>query len=71
MDAPLPLGTRILIRMHLWMCRHCGRVHRQLHQLRRISRHEAAEISDCPPGTPTALSPEACERIKQELRACK
>ena len=68
MDAPLSLWARMLIRMHLWMCRHCNRVYRQLHQLRRMSRHDEAVASDCPSDIPTSLSAEARERIKTQLR---
>ena len=71
MDTPQPLGTRMMIRMHLWMCRHCSRVYRQLHQLRQMSRHNHADAADCPPDLPDALSPEARERIKAKLRHCK
>jgi predicted anti-sigma-YlaC factor YlaD len=71
LDAPQTLGARILIRMHLWMCRHCSRVYAQLHQLRRISRYNGADASDCPPDLPATLSPEACQRIKEKLRHCK
>jgi hypothetical protein len=71
MDAPLPLGTRLLVRMHLWMCRHCSRVYHQLHLLRKISRRTEADPSDCPPDLPTTLSAETRERIKQELHKCK
>lgn len=71
LDAPLPLGTRLLIRMHLWMCRHCRRLYKQLQLLRRLSRGINADISDCPPDLPTALSPKVRERIKEKLRACK
>jgi predicted anti-sigma-YlaC factor YlaD len=70
MDTPLSLWARILIRMHLWMCRHCRRVYGQLHQLRRMSRFEDADASDCPPDLPDALSPEARERIKEKVRNC-
>lgn len=71
MDTSISLWARILIRMHLWMCRHCSRVYRQLHQLRQMSRHNEADPSDCPPHIPTSLSPEARERIKKKLRNCQ
>jgi hypothetical protein len=71
LDAPLPLATRLMVRMHLWMCRHCSRVYKQLQLLGRISRGVDAEISDCPPDLPTSLSPEARERIKKKMRTCK
>jgi predicted anti-sigma-YlaC factor YlaD len=60
-----------MIRIHLWMCRHCRRVYRQLHRLRGITRYDEADVSDCPPDLPATLSPEACERIKKKLQACK
>lgn len=30
--------TRLQVRMHLWMCRHCARFARQLAQLREVAR---------------------------------
>jgi predicted anti-sigma-YlaC factor YlaD len=71
LDAPLPLATRLMVRMHLWMCRHCSRVYKQLQLLRKLSRRTVAEPSDCPPELPSTLSPEARERIKEALRRCR
>jgi predicted anti-sigma-YlaC factor YlaD len=68
LDTPLPLGTRLLVRVHLWMCRHCRRVYDQLQLLRRLSRQSDVPVADGPPDLPTTLSPEARERIKKELR---
>jgi predicted anti-sigma-YlaC factor YlaD len=70
-DSPLPLGTRLLVRIHLWMCRHCRRVYKQLRLLRRLGRQSDAPAGDCPPELPTTLSPEARARIKKELKDCK
>lgn len=69
LDTDLPLGTRLAIRFHLWMCRHCSRAHRQMHRLRKISRQEDGE--NCAPDLPGNLSPEARQRIKEKLRTCK
>lgn len=66
MDASLPFGTRLAIRFHLWMCRHCSRVHRQMHRLRAISRHDMDV--DLENECIDKLSPEARERIKTKLR---
>jgi hypothetical protein len=71
LDAPLPLGTRLLVRVHLWMCRHCSRVYEQLQLLRKLSRQSDVPAADCPPELPTALSPETRERIKKELSTSK
>ncbi len=70
LDAPMPLGTRLLIRMHQWMCRHCSRFNRQLQRLRELSRYdeEIPADLDCPPDHHPNLSPEARERIKARLR---
>lgn len=71
LDTPLPLGTRLLVRMHLWMCRHCSRVYKQLRLLRRLGRQSDVPAADCPQDLPTALSPEARERIKKALSTSK
>ena len=71
LDAPLPLATRLMVRMHLWMCRHCSRVYRQLRVLRKLSRQSDVQAIDCPADLPPTLSPEARERIKKELRTSK
>ena len=66
MDTPLPLHQRMAVRIHLWMCRYCTLFARQLRMLRSMSRH----MEDKPPEDKDAvgLSPEAKERMKQQLR---
>ena len=78
MDAPLSPGTRLLITMHLWMCRHCRRFNRQMQRLRKIVQYDGEQeiLDDGPPDLPAslypeALSPEARDRIKSKLHGCR
>jgi len=67
MDRDLPLYQRILIRMHLLMCRYCARFRCQVLMIRGVCRdHQLHDnLSD-----PTAiLSPDARERILKALKS--
>ena len=67
MDASLPIGRRIGVRLHLLVCRFCLRYKRQLLLIRETARRLAA-IED-PPAPPAGerLSEEAKERIRGSL----
>jgi hypothetical protein len=67
MDRQLPLMTRMLLRLHLRMCKYCHRFEQQLLQLRAISRHINQHFDA--PGAAATLSAEARERIRTVLRA--
>ncbi len=64
LEHPLKLSSRCALRLHLWMCVSCRRFARQLQTidvgLKHLARAEAAE-------TPSDLSPQARERIRQVL----
>jgi len=67
MDHRLPLYQRMLIRMHLLMCKYCTRFRRQLLLMREYSRSPqmAEDFLD-----PTVvLPPDARERIRQALKS--
>ena len=63
MDASLPIGKRIGVRLHLLICKFCSRYERQLLLIRETARRLAA-IDDTPGET---LSAEARERIRKAL----
>jgi hypothetical protein len=67
MDATLPTGKRIGVRLHLLICRFCARYNRQLLLIREIARRLAA-IEDAP-GLPVGetLSAEARDRIRKTV----
>ena len=67
MDRRLPLHHRLMIRMHLAMCRYCLRAYRQMQCLRAIARDP--NLQEAGMDESVFLSPEACERIKQSLRS--
>jgi hypothetical protein len=65
MDKPLPLSTRIKLRIHYFMCSFCERYAKQLKYMREVAREfpeKIGEISDA------KLPAEAKERLKQALR---
>jgi hypothetical protein len=67
MDRTLPLGQRIGIRMHLWMCHLCSAYRKQLLFIRKTMQHYTAQMEQIIDPA-VSLSPEAKERIKQTLR---
>ncbi len=67
MDRCLPLHQRMMIRMHLAMCRFCRRTSRQMQCLRDIARDP--RLQEAGMDESVSLSPEACERIKENLRS--
>jgi hypothetical protein len=64
MERPLPLRTRVLIRLHFSICVWCERYARHLKYLRKYS----CEFSEkgCEHGEPT-LTPGARERLNRAL----
>jgi hypothetical protein len=66
MDRVLPIHHRVLIRMHLLMCKYCSRFNRQLLIIREVCRSEELMPGDS--DDTLVLPKEACERIKQSLQ---
>lgn len=67
MDHRLPLYQRLLIRMHLLMCKYCSRFQRQVMFLRELClSHQLDEIAM---DTAVNLPPDAQERIRQALKS--
>src|SRR6266542_2354774 len=65
MDKPLPLSTRIKLRIHYLMCSFCERYARQLKYMREVASEfpeKIGEVSDA------KLPTEAKERLKAALR---
>lgn len=69
MDASLPVGKRIGVRVHLLICRFCARYEKQLLLIRETMRRVAA--AEELPGGPSAeaLSEDARGRIRQALQS--
>jgi len=57
MDHKLPLYQRMLIRMHILMCKYCSRFQRQLLLLREFSRNP--QLSEYFSNTNVVLHPDA------------
>ena len=63
MDQRLPFADRMALRLHLAICENCARFSRQLLEMRRLFRDEAAADDDAP-----GLAPDARQRIATELK---
>jgi len=67
MDRRLPVHQRLLIRVHLLMCRYCARFRRQMMIIRELCR--SPKLDEDLPDTPVYMPPDARRRIKQALKA--
>jgi len=65
MDKPLPLSTRIKLRIHYFMCSFCERYAKQLNYMREVAREFPEKIGEVSEAT---LPTEAKERLKEALR---
>ena len=65
MDKTLPLHHRIMIRMHLAMCRYCSRFKRQLLIIRAACRYLTQPLEEIDPAV--TLPMDARRRIKAAL----
>ena len=63
MDRSLPFYQRVLIRMHLLMCKYCSRCKEHFEALRTASRHE--ELYGNELDESRALSHDGKERLKK------
>lgn len=66
MDRALPFYQRVLMRLHLLMCKYCARCREQLETIRAASRYEqlhGKELDDS-----QALSNDGKERLKEFLK---
>ena len=66
MDRVLPIHQRVLIWMHLIMCKYCARFKRQLLLIREVCRSE--EMKPGESDDTRVLPKEAYDRIKQALQ---
>jgi len=68
MDRPLPVWTRIGLRVHVLICTLCERYRRQLLFIRDAVRRHPDELAGVEQPGSSSLSPVARERLKQVLR---
>ena len=66
MDRSLPFYQRVLMRLHLVMCKYCTRCKQHFEALRAASRHE--ELSGKELDASRALSSDGKERLKKFLK---
>jgi hypothetical protein len=67
LDHPLPWQQRLMVRVHLMMCRYCSRFQRQLLLIRELARRvdpTEDELADQP-----GLSPDSRDRILRSIRS--
>ncbi len=67
MDRRLPLKQRLMIQIHLAMCRFCRRYFRQMRSLRGLASDP--KLQEAGMDKSIFLPSEACERIKARLRS--
>ncbi len=67
MDRNLPFYQRMLIRMHLLMCKYCARFQQQVVMLREFCRSYQLDENFSDPTV--ILSPDARERIRNTLKS--
>ncbi len=71
MDRPLPIGTRIKMRLHLLICEACARYRKQLRAIRQaLGRHPDNPEGQRGSGV-SPLSAEAKARLHQALKSRK
>ena len=66
MDRTLPLHERMMITIHLWMCKYCNRFKNQLLVLRKAVRQ--VELPEMDTHLALSLPQETCGRIKRALK---
>lgn len=67
LDRKLPLLQRLMIRIHMMMCRYCARFQRQLLLIREMARY--AQPMKEPINGSATLSTDARARLKQTLKS--
>ena len=67
LDHQLPMLERMMIRVHLVMCRYCARFHRQLLLLRSMARYTQPFENTL--DTSVTLPHDARARLKQTLKS--
>jgi len=65
MDRPLPLTTRIKLRIHYLMCSFCERYAKQLKYMRQVAREFPEKIGET---SQAKLPADAKQRMKEALR---
>lgn len=70
LERPLSMRERVLLKLHLWVCMWCVWYMEHLQLIRDTARECQQDLPEVDPSSPS-LSPEARERIKQQLLANK
>ena len=67
LDRKLPLNKRMMIRIHMMMCRYCARFQQQMLLIRQIARY--AKPLESTTEESVKLSEDARARLKQTLKS--
>ena len=67
LDRKLPLHKRMMIRIHMMMCRYCARFQQQMILIRQIARY--AKPLESTTEESVKLSEDARARLKQTLKS--
>jgi hypothetical protein len=67
MDRPLTPGERLLLRIHLLICRMCCRYRRQLALIRLVLRGRLQMAAETGEAVAARLSSEARQRIRRAI----
>ena len=70
LERSLSMRERVLLKLHLWVCMWCVWYLEHLQLIRDTAREHPQDLDEPDPSTP-GLSPEARDRIKQQLLANK
>jgi hypothetical protein len=65
LERSLPLGTRLRMRLHFFICVWCHRYFRQLHSMHEVAPH----LPEHPSPTAGRLSAEAKQRLRSRLKS--
>lgn len=67
-ERKLPLRQRIVLKLHFLTCVWCARYFKQLQFMREAMQKRSSQLEDGESSSPSALTPEAHERIKRSLK---
>ena len=65
LDDELPLMSRFLLKLHLWMCRPCAACRKQIQFISAIGQQHLGDEDICQ--QLEGLSSEACQRIQTRI----
>lgn len=68
LEQPLPFYLKKLLRMHLFMCKHCTAFKNQIKQLHELLFHYNPSDKEAPSNYSAVLPKKSCEHMKSLLK---